>query len=527
MLINKGLFRVILVVCMVCLICSVSLPSSASGYDLLGKNRALATPADTSHETVAAMACAKAPDHLFPFVYEGSNPAPYLTINTANCVVGKLYVFDKNTNAVLPIADTGAGCIAATLEHLYFVDTNNNVVQTDYTGSFFTTVFEVGENEITYLHTYGQYVCVVENREIVTVINVPQQSAQTVMIGSDVYVMFLFDTDKLIWRNGAGDPFYYNITTGINTALEDEQQLSALLNPYLSTSTYADQRTYSVNSRSSGITAAEYNDVNFPLDEYPAILQYGFAELAGVQSFFNDYYAGSHECDGFAKMAHDRFWHLYQTRTMPSWQFADGSTTLDYHGATPAETGNSAYDPFADSDTVDISTYTKLLAFFQSIDRGTFIRYISVYDDDPQNGNHSIVFDGLTEDGTGFYAYECNQKEELGRPNAVGYQIYNFYTILGHYIRILYYVEHVPTEAPVYYNSERHTVGCVNCDGYLRQTHTGTIEFTPYNSTKHFVSYSCCDGYEIQDHLIVGSKCKQCKTNPDLWLNSLRILLTE
>ena len=102
---------------------------------------------------------------------------------------------------------------------------------------------------------------------------------------------------------------------------------------------------------------------------------------------------------------------------------------------------------------------------------------------------------------------------------------------------ILYYIEHVPTEAPVYYDSSRHTVGCVNCDGYLRQTHTseitalstiqhgytcctggesnhtGIYTYSKYSNDYHWVSYACCFGRVKQEHTYtagVNSYCTRC-----------------
>lgn len=448
------------------------------------------------------LAYALPPTDLFPFIFDGKDPASWLEIDTTNCVADRLYVFNKNTEEVLLIGNDTVNNFKTTKDNIYYLTGNNKVTKTDYLGSSFTMIYQSTRDNITYMHTYGDYICFVEDSKYIVVMDIESNIAETVFVCEGISSMFMFDTDKLIWRNGEGNAFYYNITTNKTIAMEDENELSELLNPYVAPEQYLNTNTYSVRNTTTSLTAEDYNDITFPLDEYPADLQYNFNTLVNVRSFFNRGYANSYECDGFAKYAHDRFWHIRDdSRDWPSWQTANGGTTLDYHGADPGDTDSTTYNPFTDEKTTDLSTGEKLLSFFSSLKRGAFIRYISVHDESPYNGNHSIVFDGISEDGTGICAYECNQKEEHDRANAVGYQKYSFSVLTGHYIRALYYVDHEVSTSEVCANATYHKLECANCDGYLLREHEGEPVYKANAGTSgHRAAYSCCSGYATLAH---------------------------
>lgn len=242
-------------------------------------------------------------------------------------------------------------------------------------------------------------------------------------------------------------------------------------------------------------TGDDYNDVTFPLPGYEAELRVDW-DTTGISKKFSITYIGAGECDGFAKYAHDHFWHLYDTsRTMPSWQTGSNSCTGDYFGATPAETQNIEYDPSKDADVVKFADADSVKRFFQNLKKGDVVRYISVSDPTPYNGRHSVVFDRINDAGDGIIVYEANQDGDCG----VGYQMYKFGTLAGQYTSVLYYVHHVVSEAEVYYNATYHNVGCANCAGFVRQKHT-SITSTIASTGTHSLSYGCCGVTKTANH---------------------------
>ena len=222
---------------------------------------------------------------------------------------------------------------------------------------------------------------------------------------------------------------------------------------------------YTPNSTNTG--ADGYNDITFPLDDYPAVAEVGGFVPSEVLSRFRfddenktpKEYANSNECDGFAKLAHDSFWHICdEDRDGPSWEI-NGANTADVKGNTQS-TRIQWYN-----STAEDGIYMSVEQFYRHLGRGSFVRYVSRTDDTPQDGTHSLVFDEFVE-GLGVWVYEAHMDGDYG----VGYQLYPFDVISGNYKYILYYVEHtLSTEA--YDDGLYHRVYCANCDGYLRQAH--------------------------------------------------------
>lgn len=401
-------------------------------------------------------------------------------------------------------------------------------METDYEGTSFATIYQASQGDIAYLYTIGKLIYLIEDGQYIVALDTETGNSETIMARAGVSSLFLFDADKLIWYDDKQTPHYYNITEQLTLTLSDEAAVFELISFYMADEVQPEQSTYSVN----GITDNQelYNNITIPLPEYPANLQYNFNTLTNVQSF----YTGVGQCDGFAKYAHNRFWHLDSYGSGPSWNASSG----DYHGASPSEILDDEYNPYTDTDIANIEKREDYYSFFANLDRGTFLRFVSKNDTTPYDGNHSIFFNGMTESGDGYYAYECNQKEENNRPNAVGYQIYQFDMMAGHYKLVLYYVEHT-LGAKTYYTTGYHKAPCTNCAGYLLQphignstnkianttnhyigysccsggllrAHDGTVSYQKHNLSKHQVSYSCCSGYVLQGHTFVNSRCTAC-----------------
>ena len=503
----KRHFRTTTLVLVALMLCAIILPATSQGMEITESDKVSADLLGVSQDTLAAMAYAHQPSHLYPFIYDGSDSAPWLKINTSNCVIGGLYVYDQSSNNLARIGEDIATDLVSTKENLYYVTANNTLVKTDYGGTQFCPLYQLTRGDITFLYAFGYLIYIVESNRYLVVFDIETNTAETVWVEDGINRVYPFDRDKLIWYTFDNDPNYLNLSTSISTPLADEQAVDLLISPYVSLQQHHPNETYASNSTTTSLNSSNHNDISIPLPEYPASLQQDFDILVGVQSFFNGTYAGgAGQCDGFAKYAHDRFWHVHDdTRNRPSWITSSWTVTGDFVGPSlsdmqPPEEGEEPFEPSNDPNTIKFnSNVESVVSFFSNLERGTFIRYVNYNCTKRYMGNHSIFFDGIADDGEGIYVYECNQLEEFGRPNAVGYQYYP-----------LYYVEHTPGTKSVH-STARHKTACTKCAGYLLQTHTASATYTSHNDSKHRVSFSCCSGYVLKNHVILSGPINRCK----------------
>ena len=425
------------------------------------------------------MAYGMAPDNIFPFVYKGYAPAETLDIDTNVCVIGSLYIFDIVSKELtnLQIGNETLECYASSKDHLYCVTVDGKIIKTDYSGSFFEYIYTSEENESYRPVVFGEYLSFIEGGNSIVIINTTTKEAETVLSGHTFSSMFMFDDNKIIWRDENGIPNYYNLTSDENTVLGNEYGVNCIIAPYISFETDEEE------TENSTYTLINFdpntNDVSFPLPEYPAVPGTGFVPST-VLSYFTTNYAWSNECDGFAKYAHDRFLHIEDwSRQGPSW-VANTATNPDYH------------------ENWQFASIESMKTFFASLTKGAFVRYVSVNDQTPSNGTHSIVFDRVDSSGLGIWVYECNQDGQCG----VGYQYYPFTTIFGHYIRALYYVDHNFSTQKVFENASYHKYDCENCDGYLRQLHSNS-QSVIVTQQVHNTNYSCCGVTKVSSHTAV------------------------
>lgn len=221
----------------------------------------------------------------------------------------------------------------------------------------------------------------------------------------------------------------------------------------------------SINSLTPyNLTNTYRNDVSIPLPEYqshPSRVDWNFQ--VPMRSRFIDsegnckIYGNSNECDGFARYAHDRFWHIDARYWGSTWS----PSHQDYKGSVTFV-----------GPTVSTDDGISVKDFFDGLHRGAFIRYLT-----RSGSQHSIFFDNI--DDTGIWVYECNQ-DAFYIPNSgahcgVDYQKYTFGYVYEHYPAIVYYVNHRLLPAAVE-NTTYHIIECAFCEGYIRQQHNITIQ---------------------------------------------------
>lgn len=206
------------------------------------------------------------------------------------------------------------------------------------------------------------------------------------------------------------------------------------------------------------LTDTYANDISIPLSEYPThpYGTNGTMQVPTASRFHNadgscKSYGNSNQCDGFARYAHDRFWHKDSSYWGSTWT----TTHADYQSG------------FAFSGKTTEAKILSVKTFFSGLHRGAFIRYNT-----SSGWQHSVFFDNI--DSEGIWVYECNQDyyydSDAGLHCGVSYHKYTFDFILSRYPSVAYYVEHT-LDDPVAYNATRHKVDCENCNGYLLLEH--------------------------------------------------------
>ncbi|MBQ8358967.1 MAG: hypothetical protein IJX37_03490 [Oscillospiraceae bacterium] len=499
---NKMVRKVVLLLAVLMLCCLVF--SAAADTEIQQQTVFLLD----SFDTASALAYGVVPEHLYPFIYPGSNPYPWVEIDTANCTVGKIYVYNRDSNILTPISSDTAKTYAATADYLYYVTTDNAIRKTDYMGSSIATLYTSSQGSIHNLSAFGNILYFIENGKHLIFLDAVTGNTQLVLTEDDLVSAFVFNEDKLVWYDSQDQAHYYNLTTRQSIVLKNPYEENALIAQYTASEAEkaASNNTMLYASSSQGDS---YNDVTFPLPTYPASLGEEEFEDLKAESFFNESYAKSYQCDSFAKYAHDCFWHLEDwDRDGPSW-VVNGTTTDDVYGEmvmTNDEDRALVWREKSAKEAQDEGSYIDnpavVAQFFQELGRGSFVRYGKAKDTTKWDGSHSIVFEKLSDDGAGIIAYESNQDGI----NGVGYQKYSFGRIHYNYEWILYYVEHDIGSNNICKDTYTHKVCCANCDGYLRQEHSFDFVYLEnYSETEHRTNFDCCDGYVYEPHEYYGN----------------------
>ena len=457
------------------------------------------TEPEKTYTADEAFRYALAPDHLLPFIFNNRAPFVWVAVDTSDCVTGRLYVYNKLSDETIEITDEIVTSFSSTNDYLYYTTVEQKIFETDYAGEKVAMLYQSTQGEIGKLNAFGNLLYFIEDNKNVIVYNTISRQVEIITTQTDISSVYMFDFGKIICYHNDEKITYFNAVTQGQMVLANNYELNCIINEASSTVENFNE-SYAITG--NGLLSYAYNDIDFPLDEYPADLGTNWT-MPTVRSYFTTTYAGSNQCDGFAKYAHDRFFHLYNAnRTSPSWQNG-ASVTADHHGALPNEITNPNYIPGNDNDVVQLNSTDSVREFFSGLSKGAFLRYISRSDSTPYNGTHSIVFAGMSEDGTGIYAYEANQDGQCG----VGYQKYTFAVLDNNYTHVLHYVNHNFLSTGTSENSNTHLVYCQNCDGYLRETHKISISKT---ALKHTRSCTTCSWYETSAHTFSYDACTVC-----------------
>ncbi len=452
------------------------------------------------------------PTQLYPFIYKGHVPRAFPDMDVENCVNGLLYVFDKNTDEVTQISMENVITFTATQDGIFYI-TSERVIK--YSAFDREEISEIGtvQGAVTSLDYFDGILVYVEDGTKIVFVDAVTGNYDVQYAAEAIKSIYQFDHDKLIWRNGAGDPNYLNISTGESVALETELEVNRLIAPYIS------QRSAEVSLYTSrSLPTYSQNDVTFPLDEFPADeLTFDPDEwYPSASSYFNTIdtekskcshpsscnsirYGGHTQCFGFAIYAHDKYMHLYSDEKV-GWDVTgdnpEGWATGDFFQcATVTTDEDGEYVVTVLDDYTLYNHFDDTKAFFQSLQPGSYVRYGKDGDEDPENGSHSVVI--VSTDDEGVWVYECNVDNKCG----VYYTYYRYdYLDDGRYDYIHNYVNHSFEASHECASVERHRVNCVNCDGYLLEEHHGGELQNITNAAVHALSFSCCSGTVAESH---------------------------
>lgn len=416
-----------------------------------------------------------------------------------------MYVHDSNTNTVVEITDATVVTFTTTTDNLFYVTVDGKLYQSDFTGSFHTLLYQATQGTVTCLDYFNGNLTFIEGGIQVKVLDVEEGTAEEVFANKDICSIFFFDDDKFIWRDKEDQPYYYNITTKGTVSFNSEHEVNCVVAPY-QTPILSEEEQASILAG-----ATSRNNISFPLIEYGVSENsYNFSYATALTYFNNGIksvpscyhvsnsdptavfdcknYAGSRQCDGFAKYAHDRYYHLSTVRSSPSFVSDDMS-----------------YE-------VTLGSGEAVRDFFADLIEGTFIRYGKIKDGKHVEA-HSVVVSEVG--GSGVWVYECNQDWKCG----VFYTYYSFDQIAKNYLCAHYYVKHSFSGAPQCYNEDRHKLICENCSAYIVPKHAGSQQAFSVNETQHQIKYSCCSGYlRLEDHVYSGNypECLECGYSPAL-----------
>lgn len=522
----------------------------------------MATPS-----TVNPFEYAKAPDGLDVFIYHGYSPYSSPNLDTSECVLDRLYVYNSVEDSLVTISEQAVAAYTYTQTALYYVTEEQKIYKTDYSGTNHEYLYQCTQGDIDNLRSYFDTLYFIEDRSSVILLDVVSKTAQEIWIYENLSWAIMLNADQLIATTTEEDNYLYDIPTNTATLISEIESTNLI--------TAAVKGTFSNNARSTttpnfAAMVTQENNVSFPVPGYDVVNYNSYPTFVRPVSWFHKNgqegcstqncarYSGSGECMGFAKYVHDVYAHMGDDTYVDSNNngIADGSenylankawedrTCMTYH-RPPAEAFEDGTLPSSIDKTLtprEFEDIDDITIFFGALNTGAYVRYGKYFDDgdtSPENGCHSIVF--IASDDSGIWVYECNQKYDNNSNHGCGVFIqYYPYSKLTKYRFVLNYVNHDYPDNWGYLDADYHSKNCADCIGYVQKqhtnvsatflssllhkavfnccssglktiAHTGTVTYQTYSTTQHKVSASCCSGYVLSNHTFNNlSVCTGC-----------------
>lgn len=445
-----------------------------------------------------------APDGLYVFLYHGYNPYFADEIDTSDCELEHLYVHNQVTNEVLSISTQTVTAYTTTKDSLYYITEDQTIYKTDYSGSEHAVVYRCIEGYVRDISTYWDMLVLVVGDNKVLFLDTATGYIKDSFILTDLDWVFMLSKFEVMVATMSGEYYVYQLSTKSLSEIESEVEANNRINQAVLEASGAEKSLIARTIVATSITPkVQENDISFPLAAYPATIYdknqvqnfnhqrplswFHVNGQEGCSSSNCDSYAGTGECEGFARYAHDAYLHILdETITYSAWKTSRHAVETDYR-----------FDGSQD-------TYK---TFFNNLKPGAYVRYGKDTDPSPENGAHSIVFVNIDE--TGIWVYECNQAYDSDPSHGCGvhYQYYTFERLARQYQFAAHYVNHSFTGGNTAMNYAKHRVECSMCYGYLVQSHTGNTSYAYLNTSKHKVFFSCCNGYVLEPHDIAARMC--------------------
>ena len=180
-----------------CLACS----SSSYGVEIIDGNLTEIEIPTEQGVSADAIRFSSSPDHLRTFIYHlDEDPFDGLTVNTADCEDGHLYVVNVNNNQVNSVAEQAVMAYTTTKSNVYYV-ANNKIYQTDYYGGSSVYVCDVSNGTISNLDYFDGMLYFIHNWRSVVAVNVESGESSVVLEEPGMVSVFFYDHDKLVWRD--------------------------------------------------------------------------------------------------------------------------------------------------------------------------------------------------------------------------------------------------------------------------------------------------------------------------------------
>lgn len=430
------------------------------------------------------------PDGIFPFLYDGTAPFLTLEIDTSDCKIDRLYIYDEQSDRVREVIDETVILYTETNDYLFFMTADKVLYQASYFDTTLFVLYQSSAEEVRDLNSYYQLLYFIEDNHLIRFLDGSTGTLETEVMKEAISTVFLLSQTELLINTIADEYLVYDrISDTVTEKLTEYQAVNRMNRAATASNDVPDVSLMSVYSNSH---ATQTNDISFPLSEYPANIpdnsqvdDYDYYQpiswfhvdgKEGCSTSNCKKYSGTGECEGFARYAHDAYLHIVDTSIgYSAWLTSKHSNSKKF---------NSSLDTIKD--------------FFESLHTGAYVRYTKT----SATNYHSIVF--LCVDGEGIWVYEANQAYCSGSISYYGCGVqvryYKYSTIANKYTGALHYINHEFTEDEVYYNGTYHKVGCPDCTGYVMQAHSGNYSYSYVSATWHQKIFSCCGGAATQSH---------------------------
>ncbi len=477
---------------------------------------------------------AKAPDGLDVFIYHGYSPYSNPNLDTSECVLDRLYVYDSVDSSLVLISEQAVQAYTYTQTALYYVTEEQKIYKTDYSGTNHEYLYQCTQGNIDNLSSYFDALYFIENRSSVMLLDVANKTAQEIWTYENLSWVIMLNADQLIATTAEEDNYLYDIHSNTVTLISEIEAANLVTAAVIGTAPN-NARSNTTPNFSSMVT--QENNVSFPVPGYNVVDYNSYPTFDSPVSWFHkngqegcgdddencDRYSGSGECMGFAKYVHDVYAHMGEDTGYDSngnkrsdgtanklWE---GRTCIAYHrppakafedGKLPESVDRKLTELLFDDDIDEIE------GFFRSLKTGAYVRYGKYHtsiqehgDPTPVNGCHSIVF--IARDDNGIWVYECNQDytglEEGETLNGHTQEYYGCgvfiqyypYKKLTKYKFVLNYVNHKYSDNWGYLDKDYHSKDCVNCVGHVKKEHT-SISTTIASTSGHRSTFNCCGG---------------------------------